>query len=124
MLGDKIETLPLNGTTIEEVPSTIGNMPNLIFLDISECQRLQNLPHTLSNLKKLKLLYLRGCTNITELPHVAGEMRRLDLYGTSIEKYGSLSEEEALEMRNRDMEFVKGFLTRYVRKYKKNRNSR
>lgn len=126
VLGNGIETLSLNGTAIEEVPSWIGDkLINLMFLDMSECQRLQNLPHTLSNLKKLKLLYLRGCTNITEHPHVvAGEMRRLDLYGTSIEKYGFLSEKEALELRNRDMDFGKAFLTRYVRKYKKKRNSR
>ncbi|XP_010472820.1 PREDICTED: putative disease resistance protein At4g11170 isoform X2 [Camelina sativa] len=94
VLGNGIETLSLNGTAIEEVPSSIGDKLNLISLDMSECQRLQNLPHTLSNLKNLKLLYLRGCTNITENPHVAGEMRRLDLYGTSIETYGFLSEEE------------------------------
>lgn len=116
VLGSGIEILALNGTAIEEVPSTIGDKLNLIFLDLSECLRLKNLPHTLSNLKKLKLLYLRGCTNITERPHVAGEMRRLDLYGTSIE--------EALELPNRDMDLVKALLTRYVRKYKKNRNSR
>ncbi|KAL1205613.1 Disease resistance protein Roq1 [Cardamine amara subsp. amara] len=114
VLGNGIETLSLNGTGIEEVPSAIGDKLNLIFLDMSECQRLRNLPPTLRNLKNLKLLYLRGCTNITELPQIAGEMRKLDLYGTSIEKYGLLSEDEALEMRNRDMEFVKGFLTRYV----------
>ncbi|CAE5964716.1 unnamed protein product [Arabidopsis arenosa] len=124
VLGNGIETLSLNGTAIEEVPSSIGDKLNLMSLDMSECQRLQNLPHTLSNLKNLKLLYLRGCTNITERPHVAGEMRRLDLYGTSIEKYGFLSEEETLELRNRDIDLVKAFLTLYARKYKKNRNSR
>ncbi|VVB11566.1 unnamed protein product [Arabis nemorensis] len=124
VLGNGIETLALNGTAIEEVPSTIGDKLSLVFLDMSECQRLQNFPPGLSNLKNLKFLYLRGCTNITELPQIAGEMRKLDLYGTSIKKYGFLSEDEALVMRNRDMDFLKGFLTRYVRNYKKNRNSR
>ncbi|EOA33628.1 hypothetical protein CARUB_v10019790mg [Capsella rubella] len=124
VLGNGIEKLGLNGTAIEEVPSTIGDMVNLIFLDLSECLRLKNLPHTLRNLKNLKLLYLRGCTNITERPHVAGEMRRLDLHGTSIEKYGSLSEEEELELRNRDIDLAKAFLTRRVRRYKKDRNFR
>ncbi|KAG2257532.1 hypothetical protein Bca52824_076826 [Brassica carinata] len=87
MLGNGVETVSLNGTLIEEVPSWIG-------------------------------------ISITEIPQVAGEMRRLDLHGTSIEKYGVLSEEEALVLHNRDMEFLKGFLTRYVRMYKRNRNSR
>ncbi|KFK42369.1 hypothetical protein AALP_AA2G246700 [Arabis alpina] len=124
VLGNGIEALALNGTAIEEVPSTIGDKLNLVFLDMTDCQRLQNFPPALINLKKLKFLYLRGCTNITELPQIAGEMRKLDLYGTSIKKYGFLSEDEALELRKRDMDFVKGFLTRYVRKYKKNKNSR
>lgn len=43
-------------------------------------------------------------------------MRRFDLYGTLIEKNGDLSE---VELHNRYMDFVKRFLTRYVRKYKK-----
>ncbi|KAH0922230.1 hypothetical protein HID58_022248 [Brassica napus] len=124
MLGNGIETLSLNGTPIEEVPSWIGDKVNLTCLDMSECKKLHNLPHSLRNLKNLKLLYLRGCINITEIPQVAGEMRRLDLYGTSIEKYGILSEEEALVLHNRDMDFLKGFLTRYVRMYKRKRNSR
>ncbi|XP_009149798.1 protein SUPPRESSOR OF npr1-1, CONSTITUTIVE 1 [Brassica rapa] len=124
MLGNAVETLSLNGTPIEEVPSWIGDKVNLTCLDMSECKKLHNLPHSLRNLRNLKLLYLRGCINITEIPQVAGEMRRLDLYGTSIEKYGILSEEEALVLHNRDMDFLKGFLTRYVRMYKRKRNSR
>ncbi|CAH8355249.1 unnamed protein product [Eruca vesicaria subsp. sativa] len=123
VLGNGVETVSLNGTPIEEVPSWIGDKVNLSCLDMSECKKLHNLPHSLRNLKNLKLLYLRGCINITEIPQVAGEMRRLDLYGTSIEKYGILSEEEKLELHNRDMDFLKGFLTRYVRKYKRKRNS-
>lgn len=124
MLGNGVETVSLNGTLIEEVPSWIGEKVNLTCLDMSECKKLHNLPHSLRNLKNLKLLYLRGCISITEIPQVAGEMRRLDLYGTSIEKYGVLSEEEALVLHNRDMEFLKGFLTRYVRMYKRKRNAR
>ncbi|XP_010472817.1 PREDICTED: putative disease resistance protein At4g11170 [Camelina sativa] len=124
VLGNGIEKLGLKGTSIEEVPSTIGDKLNLMYLCLSECQRLKNLPHTLSNLKNLKLLYLRGCTNVTERPHVAGDIRRLDLYGTSIENYGPLSEEEALELRNRDIDFLKAFVTRHVRRYKKNQSSR
>ncbi|CAH2079156.1 unnamed protein product [Thlaspi arvense] len=124
VLGNGVEKMFLNGTMIEEVPSSIGENVNLLCLDMSECKKLRNLPDTLRNLKKLKLLYLRGCVNITKMPHVAGEIRRLDLYGTSIEKYGVLSEEEALELHNRDMEFAKGFLTRFVRNYKRGKNSR
>ncbi|ESQ56128.1 hypothetical protein EUTSA_v10024348mg [Eutrema salsugineum] len=124
LLGNGVEILSFNETPIQEVPSWIGDKVNLLCLDMSECKRLHNLPHSLRNLKKLKLLYLRGCISITEIPQVAGEMRRLDLYGTSIEKYGVLSEEEALELHNRDMDFLKGFLTRYVRKYKRKRSSR
>lgn len=124
MLGDGVETVSLNGTPIEEVPSWIGDKVNLTCLDMSECKKLHNLPHSLGNLKNLKLLYLRGCVSITEIPQVAGEMRRLDLHGTSIEKYGVLSEEEALVLHNRDMDFLKGFLTRYVRMYKRKRDSR
>ncbi|XP_056845882.1 protein SUPPRESSOR OF npr1-1, CONSTITUTIVE 1-like isoform X2 [Raphanus sativus] len=124
MLGDGVETVSLNGTLIEEVPSWIGCKVNLTCLDMSECKKLHNLPHSLRNLKNLKLLYLRGCVNITEIPQVAGEMRRLDLYGTSIEKYGVLSEEEALVLDNRDMDFLKRLLTRYVRSYKRKRDSR
>ncbi|CAF1862251.1 unnamed protein product [Brassica napus] len=121
VLGNRVKILSLNGTAIEQVPSSIGEKLNLSCLDMSECKRLQNLPHTLSKVKTLRFLNLRGCINITEIPHVPGEMRRFDLYGTLIEKYGDLSEEE---LHKRDMDFVKRFLTSYVRKYKKERNSR
>uniref|UniRef100_A0A1J3I586 Putative disease resistance protein n=1 Tax=Noccaea caerulescens TaxID=107243 RepID=A0A1J3I586_NOCCA len=124
LLGNGVEILSLNGTAIEEVPSWIGDKTSLLCLDMSDCKKLRNLPHSLTKLKNLKLLYLRGCVTITEIPKVSGEMRRFDLYGTSIEKYGVLSEEEALVLHNRDMEFLKGFLTRYVRNYKKKKSSR
>ncbi|CAA7028156.1 unnamed protein product [Microthlaspi erraticum] len=124
LLGNGVEILSLNGTAVEEVPSWIGDKMTLLCLDMSECKKLRNLPHSLSKLKNLKLLYLRGCVSVTEIPKVAGEMRRFDLHGTSIEKYGILSEEEALVLHNRDMEFLKGFLTRYVRNYKLKKSSR
>ncbi|KAF3579404.1 hypothetical protein DY000_02034413 [Brassica cretica] len=100
VLGNRVKILSLNGTAIEQVPSSIGEKMNLSCLDMSECKRLQNLPHTLSKVKTLRFLNLRGCININEILHVPGEMRRFDLYGTLIEKNGDLSEEE---LHKRDM---------------------
>ncbi|KAL0897623.1 hypothetical protein Bca101_081584 [Brassica carinata] len=43
VLGNGVKILSLNGTTIEQVPSSIGKKLNFSCLDMSECKRLHNL---------------------------------------------------------------------------------
>jgi Leucine-rich repeat (LRR) protein len=42
--------LYLNGTTIEELPSSMGDLRELISLDLAGCNRLKNLPSAVSKL--------------------------------------------------------------------------
>ncbi|CAF2065712.1 disease resistance protein RPV1 [Brassica napus] len=85
-VGTNIRWLNLNKTSIQEVPSTIGDKSELRFLNMSGCEKLVSLPPTVKKLQQLKYLYLRGCVNVTESPNLAGgnTMKALDLHGTSI----------------------------------------
>lgn len=85
-VGKNIRWLNLNKTSIQEVPSTIGDKSELRYLNMTGCDKLVNLPPTVKKLGQLKYLYLRGCVNVTESPNLAGgnTMKALDLHGTSI----------------------------------------
>jgi Leucine-rich repeat (LRR) protein len=72
--------LYLNGTAIEELPSSIGDLRELIYLDLS------------------------GCSSITEFPKVSRNIRELYLDGTAIREIPSsiecLCELHELHLRN------------------------
>ncbi|XP_038719764.1 disease resistance-like protein DSC1 isoform X2 [Tripterygium wilfordii] len=53
----KIQVLILDGTAIEEIPSTICNLKSLVALDLAGCTRLRHLP---TNIYKLKSLWHFG----------------------------------------------------------------
>jgi Leucine-rich repeat (LRR) protein len=56
--------LYLNGTSIEELPSSIGDLRELIYLDLSGCSSITEFPKVSNNIKEL---YLNG-TAIREIP--------------------------------------------------------
>ncbi|CAK7328812.1 unnamed protein product, partial [Dovyalis caffra] len=99
-----VRYLYLHGTAIEEIPSSIGGLTELISLDLSGCNRLKNLPSTISKLASLEKLDLSGCSSITEFPKVSGNIRELYLDGTAIREIPSsiecLSELAELHLRN------------------------
>jgi Leucine-rich repeat (LRR) protein len=96
--------LYLNGTAIEELPSSIGCLRELIYLDLVGCNRLKNLPSAVSKLGCLEKLDLSGCSSITEFPKVSRNIRELYLDGTAIREIPSsiecLCELNELHLRN------------------------
>jgi Leucine-rich repeat (LRR) protein len=99
-----IRYLYLNGTAIEELPSSIGGLRELIYLDLVGCNRLKNLPSAVSKLVCLEKLDLSGCSNITEFPKVSNKIKDLYLNGTAIREIPSsiecLFELAELHLRN------------------------
>ncbi|CAK7328809.1 unnamed protein product [Dovyalis caffra] len=99
-----VRYLYLHGTAIEEIPSSIDGLRELISLDLSGCNRLKNLPSTISKLGCLEKLDLSGCSSIAEFPKVSRNIRELYLDGTAIREIPSsiecLSELAELHLRN------------------------
>jgi Leucine-rich repeat (LRR) protein len=99
-----IRYLYLNGSAIEELPSSIGDLRKLIYLDLVGCNRLKNLPGAVSKLVCLEKLDLSGCSSITEFPKVSNNIKELYLDGTAIREIPSsiecLCELNELHLRN------------------------
>nr|XP_034887198.1 disease resistance protein RPV1-like [Populus alba]XP_034887199.1 disease resistance protein RPV1-like [Populus alba] len=99
-----IRYLYLNGTAIEELPSSIGDLRKLIYLVLVGCNRLKNLPSAVSKLVCLKKLDLSGCSSIMEFPKVSNNLKELYLNGTAIREIPSsiecLSDLAELHLRN------------------------
>ncbi|XVF70281.1 hypothetical protein PTKIN_Ptkin11bG0148500 [Pterospermum kingtungense] len=81
--------LYLNGTGIEELPSSIGHLSNLVLLNLKDCKNLASLPSSVHGLKCLKFLNLSGCSKIENLPEnlkQAEFLEELDLSETAVRK--------------------------------------
>ncbi|KAJ6858846.1 hypothetical protein NC652_041272 [Populus alba x Populus x berolinensis] len=104
VFSKNIRYLYLNGTAIEELPSSIGDLRELIYLDLGGCNRLKNLPSAVSKLVCLEKLHLSGCSSITEFPKVSNNIKELYLNGTAIREIPSsidcLFELAELHLRN------------------------
>ncbi|XP_021819714.1 TMV resistance protein N-like isoform X2 [Prunus avium] len=59
---ENLSMLILSGTPIEKLPSSIGHLVGLTFLDVSNCKNLFGLPSEICNLKSLEVLYADGCS--------------------------------------------------------------
>ncbi|KAH9782054.1 ADP-ribosyl cyclase/cyclic ADP-ribose hydrolase [Citrus sinensis] len=71
----------LNGTAIEELPSSIECLRGLLGLYLEDCKSLKSLPNSLCNLKSLAYLNLNGCSNLQRLPESLGQLSSLvELY--------------------------------------------
>ena len=84
--------LLLEGTAIEVLPSSIGHMAALNYLDLKDCKNLVCLPNAICNLKQVWHFDLTGCSKITNLPENLGNMeglRELFLGGTAIKELPS-----------------------------------
>ncbi|XP_076907791.1 TMV resistance protein N-like [Bidens hawaiensis] len=71
---------------ISEIPSSIGNLHNLVSLYLSFCRRLKSLPGSICSLQHLTTLYL-GFSGIEELPEDLGQLECLgflNLSGTKV----------------------------------------
>ncbi|XVF70303.1 hypothetical protein PTKIN_Ptkin11bG0150700 [Pterospermum kingtungense] len=81
--------LHLDGSGIEELPSSIGNFSNLVLLNLKDCKNLASLPSSINGLKSLKFLNLSGCSKIENLPENLQEvefLEELDLSDTAVRK--------------------------------------
>ncbi|KAM7469043.1 hypothetical protein LguiA_007226 [Lonicera macranthoides] len=84
---DKLLQLYLEKTGIEELPSSIGYIRNLVLIDLRGCKNLEILPSTLWKLKCLKSLVLSGCSKFEKLPEEMGNLDCLEellLDGTAV----------------------------------------
>ncbi|KAH9722720.1 Disease resistance-like protein DSC1 [Citrus sinensis] len=82
-----ITTMHLDGTALEELPSSIECLSKLSHLGLADCKSLKSLPSGLCKLKSLDVLIIDGCSNLQRLPEELGNLEALDILhaiGTSI----------------------------------------
>lgn len=63
-----LSELFLDGTTMEELPSSIEYATGLVVLDLTNCEELTSLPNGICNLESLKTLLLSDCSQLESLP--------------------------------------------------------
>ncbi|KAL8268481.1 hypothetical protein R6Q59_002279 [Mikania micrantha] len=83
-----LELLLSGNSHIEELPSSIGNLHNLVSLNIHGYRRLKILPSSICSLQHLRTLELQH-TSIKELPYFIGQLeclKKLDLSGSHLER--------------------------------------
>ncbi|KAI5344699.1 hypothetical protein L3X38_012576 [Prunus dulcis] len=54
---ENLSTLDLKGTPIEKLPSSIGHLVGLTFLNVGNCENLLDIPSEICNLKSLEWLF-------------------------------------------------------------------
>nr|AXU93536.1 RPP4/RPP5-like protein [Arabidopsis thaliana] len=82
----KLESLILNNCkSLVTLPSTIGNLQNLICLYMKRCTGLEVLP-TDVNLSSLMILDLSGCSSLRTFPLISTRIECLYLENTAIEE--------------------------------------
>ncbi|KAL6326305.1 hypothetical protein AAG906_005499 [Vitis piasezkii] len=87
-----LKSLYIDGTAIEELPSSICHLTSLQLLSICECKNLRSLPSSICRLKYLEELNLSDCSNLETFPKIMEDMeclKSLDLSGTCIKELPS-----------------------------------
>jgi len=72
-----LRSLLARGMPLPRIPDEIGQLWNLRFLDLSDCQVIEELPETLGNLCNLQILNLRECIALKKLPDSIGRLAKL-----------------------------------------------
>ncbi|KAF2320022.1 hypothetical protein GH714_022147 [Hevea brasiliensis] len=73
-----IKILTLDYTGIEQLPSSIKHLSQLVTLSLNECTELVSLPSSIGNLKRLEQLNLVGCSRLVTIPSSIGELKCLE----------------------------------------------
>lgn len=73
----------LDGTAIEELPSSIGLLTGLSLLNLKNCTSLVGIPSTIKSLTSLKTLIMSRCSESKNVPN---DLEELDVRGTAIRK--------------------------------------
>ncbi|XP_057986625.1 disease resistance-like protein CSA1 [Hevea brasiliensis] len=86
-----LKKLYLDGTSMEELPSSIGCLSSLVILHLNGCKMLNGLPNNICELKCLETLNLSGCSNLEKLPPLYGlcSLKKLYLDDTPMEELPS-----------------------------------
>ena len=75
-----------NCTRLYKIHASLGDLKQLIILDLSGCKSLESLPQYIS-LEALEIFNLGGCSRLKKFPKIVGNMSRLPklcLSGTTI----------------------------------------
>lgn len=91
-ISGNIKYLYLQGTAIEEVPSSIEFLTALVRLYMTNCKQLSSIPSSICKLKSLEVLGLSGCSKLENFPEIMEPMeslRRLELDATAIKELPS-----------------------------------
>ena len=86
---ENLRKLYLDGTAIQELPSSIQSLKGLQYLNLAYCCNLLSLPETICHLKSLAFLSCLGCSQLKSFPEIREVMenlRELYLDGTAIEE--------------------------------------
>ncbi|XP_057988768.1 disease resistance-like protein DSC1 isoform X2 [Hevea brasiliensis] len=85
---EEIEELHLDGTGVEEWPSSIQVLDKLKVLSLDHCEDLISLPSSIQ-LKSLDTLDLSWCLSLKNFPEIIGNIKRIDYGSTAIEEVPS-----------------------------------
>ena len=78
---ENLRKLQLDGTAIQELPSSIRNLKGLQYLNLAYCSNLLSLPETICHLKSLAFLSCQGCSQLKSFPEIREDMENLrELY--------------------------------------------
>ncbi|XP_062020079.1 TMV resistance protein N-like isoform X1 [Rosa rugosa] len=87
-----LEEVDVSGTSIRELPCSIGMLEGLVSMSLRDCKRLVCLPSSVGGLKSLKDLNLSGCSKLDKLPDELGFvacLEKLDASGSGIREVPS-----------------------------------
>ncbi|PRQ22127.1 putative toll-like receptor, P-loop containing nucleoside triphosphate hydrolase [Rosa chinensis] len=93
-LGDRkcLVEVDVSGTSIKELPCSIGLLEGLVFVSLRDCKHLVCLPSSVGGLKSLKYLKLSGLSKLDKLPDELGHvacLENLDVRGSGIRELPS-----------------------------------
>ncbi|KAG4122933.1 hypothetical protein ERO13_D11G297350v2 [Gossypium hirsutum] len=73
----------LDGTSIEQLPSSIGNLSSLVLLNLKDCRNLVSLPGSIGGCTSLKTLNLSDCYKVENLPENLQQLEFLEVLDLS-----------------------------------------
>ena len=65
-------------SSLRKIPESIGNLHELISLNLKDCSQLVSLPQSIGKLSKLTSLNVEGCYNLISLPASIGNLTNIN----------------------------------------------